>query len=62
MDKPNKPNDLSKNRLATPAKIFFSKPAKWQLGVLNILLTILMPLLLNTPDIYLNIYIIKVMF
>ncbi|WP_201617226.1 hypothetical protein [Psychrobacter urativorans] len=46
-------------KTTSSSKSLFSKPLKWQLRTLNILLTILMPLLLSTPDIHLNFYVMS---
>ena len=40
----------------------FSKPPKWLFGIVKILLTVLIPFLLNTPDIHLNIHHINIVF
>jgi len=44
------------------SKHFFNKPPKWSFGIVKLLLTVLMPLLLNMPDIHLNVYIVNFVF
>ena len=55
---------LEKAKVSTSAKLsvqkLFNKPPKFSFSILKTLLTVLIPLLVNTPDIYLNIYIITI--
>lgn len=56
---------LEKLEALTSTKIsvkkLFKKPPKWSLGILKCLIVILIPLLLNAPDIQLNFYTINIM-
>ena len=56
---------LGKAEVSTSAKLsfqkLFNKPPKWSFAILK-LLTILIPLLSNTPDIQLNFYTVNILF
>ena len=56
---------LEKNEVSTSTKLsvqkLFNKPPQWSFAILK-LLTILIPLLSNTPDIQLNFYTVNILF
>mgnify|MGYP003602496965 FL=1 len=45
----------------SPTQKLFNKPPQWSFAILK-LLTILIPLLSNTPDIQLNFYTVNILF
>ena len=57
----NAKSNTINNSTSSPQKPF-EKPPKWSFGLLKLLLTILMRLLVDSPDIQLNFYMITIMF